>query len=361
MLITKSEAARRLGVTKQALQQWENRDPRPGYFVDTDSKVMVDTSSEDWIQRIKQSETKGIKQNLINEKVSQAKKFKADLKKSVFDNVDDVENESEDLSISQIKQIEGGRFFKGALRQAILKRDGYRCVLCGKSPADGVRLEIDHIIEFEDGGKTTYDNGQTLCGDCNKGKSSFKKMATDEYISQTEFGRRVGAHRNTIADAIDKGIIDKDVTTGNINFTTEVIKWYAQNSVSHNGKSVDGEYAELEKRAAIAAMEDIIFAAGIKREKEMQEKLKTLEIKKDLANVDLMIHFFSFIENIIQRWYRRPHEIGPKLKAFYLGGQDREAEQLMLRELESIVKDTQKDLLKALEEEGIKFKGMIKK
>ena len=160
MLITKSEAARRLGVTKQALQQWENRDPRPGYFVDTDNKVMVDTSSEDWIQRIKQSETKGIKQNIINEKVSQTKKFKADLKKSVFDNVDDVEDESEDLSISQIKQIEGGRFFKGALRQAILKRDGYRCVLCGKSPADGVRLEIDHIIEFEDGGKTTYDNGQ---------------------------------------------------------------------------------------------------------------------------------------------------------------------------------------------------------
>ena len=235
MLITKSEAARRLGVTKQALQQWENRDPRPGYFVDTDNKVMVDTSSEDWIQRIKQSETKGIKQNLINEKVSQAKKFKADLKKSVFDNADN------DEETEEAPQQKGG--------------------------------SVPDIPENV---------------------------------------------RNP-------------------------------------------ELEELQRRAAIAAMEDIIFAAGIKREKEMQEKLKTLEIKKDLANVDLMIHFFSFIENIIQRWYRRPHEIGPKLKAFYLGGQDREAEQLMLRELESIVKDTQKDLLKALEEEGIKFKGMIKK
>ena len=235
MLITKSEAARRLGVTKQALQQWENRDPRPGYFVDTDNKVMVDASSEDWIQRIKQSETKGIKQNLINEKVSQAKKFKADLKKSVFGDVDDAEDieESPRQKVSSVPDI-----------------------------PENVR---------------------------------------------------------------------------------------------------NPELEELQRRAAIAAMEDIIFAAGIKREKEMQEKLKTLEIKKDLANVDLMIHFFSFIENIIQRWYRRPHEIGPKLKAFYLGGQDREAEQLMLRELESIVKDTQKDLLKALEEEGIKFKGMIKK
>lgn len=115
---------------------------------------------------------------------------------------------------------------------------------------------------------------------------------------------------------------------------------------------------ELQRRAAIAAMEDIIFAAGIKREKEMQEKLKTAEIKKDLANVDLLIHLFSFIETIIQRWYRRPHEIAPKLKAFYLGGQDKEAEQLLLREMESIVKETQKDLLKTLEEEGIKFKGI---
>ena len=234
MLITKSEAARRLGVTKQALQQWENRDPRPGYFVDTDNKVMVDTSSEDWIQRIKQSETKGIKQNLINEKVSQAKKFKADLKKSVFDNVDDVE------------EIE-------------------------ESPRQ---------------------------------------------------------KRSSVPD------IPENVR--------------------------NPELEELQRRAAIAAMEDIIFAAGIKREKEMQEKLKTLEIKKDLANVDLMIHFFSFIENIIQRWYRRPHEIGPKLKAFYLGGQDREAEQLMLRELESIVKDTQKDLIMALKEEGLKYKEILK-
>jgi SHS2 domain-containing protein len=234
MLITKSEAARRLGVTKQALQQWENRDPRPGYFVDTNNKVMVDTSSEDWIQRIKQSETKGIKQNLINEKVSQAKKFKADLKKSVFDSEVDEEGDGEST-------------VKGAKIPDI--------------PASASSPEME----------------------------------------------------------------------------------------------------ELQRRAAIAAMEDIIFAAGIKREKEMQERLKTAEIKKDLANVDLLIHFFSFIETIIQRWYRRPHEIGPKLKAFYLGNQDREAEQLMLRELESIVKDTQKDLLKALEEEGIKFKGMIAK
>lgn len=132
-----------------------------------------------------------------------------------------------DTVSTQLKEIEGGRYFKGALRQAILTRDGFRCKLCGKTPQDGILLEVDHITEFEDGGKTTFENGQTVCSDCNKGKHALKKISdSDEYISQKEFARRVGTHRNAISDAIDKGIITKDITTGNINYTTEVIKWF---------------------------------------------------------------------------------------------------------------------------------------
>jgi hypothetical protein len=115
------------------------------------------------------------------------------------------------------------------------------------------------------------------------------------------------------------------------------------------------EMEELIRQAAIAEMEDVIFAAEIKKQKAEQEKLKTLEQKKDLANIDLMIHFFSFTENIIQRWYRRPHELSPQLSALYLAGEEKKAEQLLLKELEGIVKDTQKDLIKALEEEGLRI------
>lgn len=58
------------------------------------------------------------------------------------------------------------------LRLSVLDRDGYRCCLCGRSPAieRGVVLHLDHILPFSKGGTTTYENLQTLCADCNLGK-----------------------------------------------------------------------------------------------------------------------------------------------------------------------------------------------
>lgn len=115
------------------------------------------------------------------------------------------------------------------------------------------------------------------------------------------------------------------------------------------------EIQELTRQAAIAEMQDVIYAAEIKKQKAEQEKLKTLEQKKDLANIYLLIHFFSFAENIIQRWYRRPHELSPQLSALYLAGEEKKAEQLLLKELEGIIKETQKELIKTLEEEGLRI------
>lgn len=58
------------------------------------------------------------------------------------------------------------------IRMQVLKRDNFKCVLCGKSPAihHGVILHIDHIIPFSKGGRSEIDNLQTLCQDCNLGK-----------------------------------------------------------------------------------------------------------------------------------------------------------------------------------------------
>lgn len=63
-----------------------------------------------------------------------------------------------------------------SLRYDVLKKDGYKCVLCGKSPAtnQGVELHIDHIIPYSLGGETVIDNLQTLCSSCNLGKSNKK-------------------------------------------------------------------------------------------------------------------------------------------------------------------------------------------
>lgn len=59
-----------------------------------------------------------------------------------------------------------------AVRMAILRRDGFRCQLCGVMGTDpGVALEVDHIIPVPKGGKTEFGNLQTLCRRCNLGKS----------------------------------------------------------------------------------------------------------------------------------------------------------------------------------------------
>jgi 5-methylcytosine-specific restriction endonuclease McrA len=56
------------------------------------------------------------------------------------------------------------------LRTLVLERDEFRCRRCGRQ-APTVRLEVDHVVPVADGGETKADNLQTLCEDCNAGKS----------------------------------------------------------------------------------------------------------------------------------------------------------------------------------------------
>ncbi len=60
------------------------------------------------------------------------------------------------------------------LRFRILKRDNFSCRACGASPAltPGLELHVDHIIAWSIGGETVEENLQTLCEDCNLGKSN---------------------------------------------------------------------------------------------------------------------------------------------------------------------------------------------
>ena len=58
------------------------------------------------------------------------------------------------------------------LRWFVLKRDGYTCRKCGRSPGkdNTVELEIDHIVPVAKNGTNDVDNLQTLCRECNQGK-----------------------------------------------------------------------------------------------------------------------------------------------------------------------------------------------
>lgn len=60
---------------------------------------------------------------------------------------------------------------KPSLRFEILKRDDYRCQMCGVTAKDGAALEIDHITPVAKGGTNNADNLQVLCRECNAGKS----------------------------------------------------------------------------------------------------------------------------------------------------------------------------------------------
>lgn len=60
---------------------------------------------------------------------------------------------------------------RASLRYDVMKRDDFKCVICGASADDGVKLHVDHIKPISKGGKTEFDNLRTLCSECNLGKS----------------------------------------------------------------------------------------------------------------------------------------------------------------------------------------------
>ena len=59
------------------------------------------------------------------------------------------------------------------LRYEVLSRDGSKCKRCGKTPDDGIKLEVDHKIPVEWGGTNDINNLWTLCNECNGGKKHF--------------------------------------------------------------------------------------------------------------------------------------------------------------------------------------------
>jgi 5-methylcytosine-specific restriction endonuclease McrA len=61
------------------------------------------------------------------------------------------------------------------LRFLVMRRDAFRCVKCGRSPAThhGLALVIDHVIPWSKGGQTVFENLRTLCEECNGGRGNL--------------------------------------------------------------------------------------------------------------------------------------------------------------------------------------------
>ncbi|HAV43298.1 TPA: HNH endonuclease [bacterium] len=71
--------------------------------------------------------------------------------------------------------------FPSNVKEAIFKKDGYKCIVCGKGRDDGVEIHADHKIPLDKGGTSSIENGQTLCSEHNFLKKNY---------SQTEFSKR---------------------------------------------------------------------------------------------------------------------------------------------------------------------------
>lgn len=75
-------------------------------------------------------------------------------------------------------KVYASRTFPPTLRALIFERDEYRCQNCIKDRSTlaglGLHLTVDHKVADIDGGKTTYDNGETLCSECNIAKHHSK-------------------------------------------------------------------------------------------------------------------------------------------------------------------------------------------
>lgn len=105
--------------------------------------------------------------------------------------------------------------FTPALKNAIFKRDNYRCVICGRGKKEGVDIHADHIKPKEFGGKATLENGQTLCGQHNMMKKTLK---------QTETGKKMFIRLYELAK--------KENNKELLKFCTEILEIYEKNNIN---------------------------------------------------------------------------------------------------------------------------------
>lgn len=65
-------------------------------------------------------------------------------------------------------------------RFKVFDRDDYKCRYCGKTPDDGITLEVDHVHPTSKGGTNELHNLVTSCFDCNRGKSDLPIAGNNE-------------------------------------------------------------------------------------------------------------------------------------------------------------------------------------
>lgn len=121
----------------------------------------------------------------------------------------------------QNKELYG---FPQDIKETIFKRDGYKCIVCGRGREDGIEIHADHKIPLDKGGINSIENGQTLCSEHNLLKKNY---------SQTEFGKRFLI--KLYEDALEIG--DEKM----INFCKEIFDTYDKYRIDSHIKRPDNK------------------------------------------------------------------------------------------------------------------------
>lgn len=87
-----------------------------------------------------------------------------------YEELDEINNIIEKNKEYQASKEYQRSIMTDSLRYEILRRDEFRCQLCGATAQGGAKLHVDHIIPVSKGGKTEKCNLRTLCDQCNLGK-----------------------------------------------------------------------------------------------------------------------------------------------------------------------------------------------
>lgn len=187
-------------IFKKRFKNWEDAlnqaDLKPtGYCYSVSEKELLEDIEETWIKIGRQPTTTDIKNRTSKYSLNSFTRKFGSWRKALEAFIDYVNNDNDDKdeiesadttqqteiidNSDQNKSCEIKRKTKRdinlRLRFLVMKRDNFKCCICGRSPATttGLELHVDHIIPWAKGGETVIDNLQTLCKDCNLGKSDI--------------------------------------------------------------------------------------------------------------------------------------------------------------------------------------------
>ncbi len=89
-----------------------------------------------------------------------------------FDSINEVDDNDIDELPLKVIENKSKRSIPLSMRYKVFKKDNFKCIACGRSAKDDIKLHIDHKTPFSLGGLTELNNLQTLCEECNISKSN---------------------------------------------------------------------------------------------------------------------------------------------------------------------------------------------